>query len=603
MIITLNGTKRLKDIDWDEISWKHVNRKVSLLQERIFKASKNGNISNAKYLQSVLVKLPEAKLIAVRRVTTENKGRTTGGVDKQIITTASEKLKLTRQLTIDGKANPIRRVWIPKAGKATPRPLGIPTIRDRAKQMLVKMALEPAWEAKFEPNSYGFRPGRNCHDAIEAVFNNVRTMQKHKWILDADLKGCYDNIDHAYLLRCLKDSPAYVVTQIKAWLEAGIFEGYLPYLEDYETIPVNQKGTPPFARSATFASSAKAKEAREGGIISPLLANIALHGLETHLRTWNSKLPEPDGSDKRAREKYRALSVIRYADDFVVIHYSQQRINEAKEELQRWLKSTSKLELEPSKTSIKHIQQGFDFLGFRIISIKKNDKPRTKIYPQKRAVKRIIDKAHGIIFSNKAARTEWLIRKLRPVILGWANYFRYRECSRTFNHIDNLLWGMLRKWVNRRSTSGGRLKAWNKYFPGTPTRFDGTEYANRFILKASSKVDEKIFLPKLSWVHHKKWIKIKLDASPYDRNRNYWTDRKASYAGLSATQSKLLIKQQFICPVCHGKISPWSHIEVDHKESRRRGGKDKLNNLQVLHKICHIRKTKVEVKQVEVNKY
>lgn len=505
MIQTKTGPKRLKNVEWDEISWKETEKTISLLQQRIFKASKNSDKSSEKYLQSILVNLPEAKLIAVKRVTTENIGRKTGGVDRQIITTNAAKLKLAIKLNIDGKAQPIRCVWIPKSGKSSMRPLGISTIRDRAKQMLVKMALEPAWEARFEPNSFGFRPGRNCHDAIVAIFNNVRSTTKPKWIIDADLKGYYDNIDHDYLLSCLDSSPTYIKKQIKSWLHAGIFEGYLPHNEDFENIPVNSKRTP------------------QGGVISPLLANIALHGMEKHLKDWNSRLPEPDGSYKRLGEKYRSIGVIRYADDFVVIHYDKQRIIEAKRELENWLAKTSKLELSSDKTNIKFIKEGFDFLGFRIISLSRNGKYRTKIYPQKSAVKRIVKKTHDIVFSNKAAKSESLIMKLRPVLLGWANYYKYSECSETFCKLDFLTWKMLRKWVNRRSTSGGRIKAWNKYFPGTPTTFHERIYSDKYVFKASSDKNEKVFLPKTSWIQSQIGTKITAECSPYDRNKEYWS--------------------------------------------------------------------------------
>ena len=562
MIHTKNGLKRLKDVNWDEISWKEIDKKISLLQQRIFKASKDGNKYNVKYLQSVLVKLPEAKLLAVKRVTTENIGRKMGRVGKQIITTKTEKLNLTIKLNIDGKSST--------------GPLGIPTIRDRAKQMLVKLALEPAWEAKFEPNSYGLRPGRNCHDAIIAIFNNVKSTNKPKWILNVDLKGCYDNIDHNYLLKCLNESPTYIIKQVKSWLQAGIFEGYLPYDKDFENIHVNSKG-----RS-------------KGGVINPLLANIALHGMETHLKEWNSKLPEPDGSYKRPKEKYTALGVIRYADDFVITHYDKQRVVEVKQELEKWLKKTSKLELSDEKTKIKFIKEGFDFLGFRIIAISKNGKYRTKIYPQKSSIKRITQKAHNIIFSNKAARVEWLIIKLRPILLGWANYFRFSECTETFNKLDYTLWTMLRKWINRRSTAGGRIKAWNKYFPGTETTFHGRIYKDKYVLKPSSNPKEKIFLPKMTWIESQKWIKVKSDSSPYDRNKEYWAKRKVSYADLTTLQSKLLVKQNFICPNCGGEINPWSHIEVDHSKSISKGGCNTINNKQILHKICHIKKTNKE---------
>jgi RNA-directed DNA polymerase len=582
MIQTNNGPKRLKDVQWDEISWKEIEKTVSLLQQRIYKASRNDDKSSVKHLQSVLVKLQEAKLIAVKKVTTENTGRKTGGVDRQVITTNAEKIKLAVKLYIDGKAQLIRRVWIPKPGKSSMRPVGIPTIQDRAKQMLIKMALEPAWEAIFEPNSFGFRPGRNCHDAIGAIFNNVRSTTRPKWILDADLKGCYDNINHEYLLSCLQSSPIYIKNQIKSWLQAGIFEGYSPYNEDFENIPVNSKGTP------------------QGGVISPLLANIALHGMEKHLKEWNSKLLEPDGTYKRPGEKYMSIGIIRYADDFVIIHYDKQRIIEAKQELEKWLFKTSKLELSSEKTNIKFIKEGFDFLGFRIILININGKYRTKIYPQKSAVNRIIRKAHDIIFSNKAAKSEWLIVKLRPILLGWANYYKYSECSNTFHNLDFIIWKMLKKWVNRRATAGGRKKAWNNYFPGTPTTFQGRNYLDKYVFKASSNKYEKVFLPKTSWVQSQRWTKIIADFSPYDWNKEYWTKRKTSYGGLTTSQSKLLLKQNFLCPECGGEINPWSHIEIDHKIRSSRKGSTTSKNRQVLHKVCHVRKTNDERHKLDV---
>jgi RNA-directed DNA polymerase len=228
------------------------------------------------------------------------------------------------------------------------------------------------------------------------------------------------------------------------------------------------------------------------------------------------------------------------------------------------LNKTSKLELSEEKTSIKFIKKRLNFLVFRIISINDSGKYRTKIYTQKSSVKRIIQKANNIIFSNKAARVEWLILKLRPIVLGWANYYKYSECSKTFNKIDFLIWKMLIKWITRRPTAGSRLKAWNKYFPGTNTTYKGKVYEDKYILKASSDPNEKVFLPKVSWIKSQTWIKIRPDASPYDRDMVYWGKRKVSYAGLTSLQSKLLVRQNFICPQCGEEINPWSHFKVYH---------------------------------------
>lgn len=246
---------------WKDINWSLTDKRILRYQTRIYKAARDGNISKVKCLQKRLLKSPDAKLIAVRRVTTLNKGKTTPGIDGQIYVTDIEKIKLVKRLRLDGKALPIRRAYIPKPGKTEKRPLGIPTVGDRAKQALCKLALEPEWEARFEINSYGSRPGRNCQDAMEAIFTSLRNHSNdkgyHKYVLDADISKCFDQIDHTYLLKKLNTLPE-MEAQVKAWLKAGIMEEFSK-TKQWNDIPENQKGTP------------------QGGIISPLLSNIALH--------------------------------------------------------------------------------------------------------------------------------------------------------------------------------------------------------------------------------------------------------------------------------------------------------------------------------------
>ena len=181
------------------------------------------------------------------------------------------------------------------------------------------------------------------------------------------------------------------------------------------------------------------------------------------------------------------------------------------------------------------------------------------------------------------------------MLLGWANYFRFSECSEIFNKVDHIIWKILRKWVNHRSIAAGRIKAWNKYFPGTETTFYGKIYKDKYVLKSSFNSNKKIFLPKLIWIKSQKWIKIKSNSSPYDRNKIYWAKRKVSYSGFTILQSKLLIKQKFLCPQCGGEINVWSHIEVYNIKSISKNSFDKTNNKQVLHKICYIEKISKEV--------
>ena len=563
MIHTKNGLKRLKDVNWDEISWKIIDKKISLLQQRIFKASRNGNKSNVKYLQSVLIKLPDAKLLAVRAAITENIEKHIDKINKQKIITKCDKLKLTIKLKIDGKIGPIESIYT--SDKVLIDSLLIPIILDQAKQILIKMALEPAWEAKFEPNSYGFRPGRNCHDAIISILNSVKSAIRPKWILYVNLKSCYDNIDHNYLLKCLDESPIYIIKQIKAWLQAGILQRYLPYNKDFENI--------------NFKNTIKSY------ILSNLLVNIALHGIEKHFKKWNLKLSEPNNFYTKYKENYKSLNIIRYSNDLVITHYNKERIVEAKQELKNWLNNT--LKVLPNRIQIKFIKEGFDFLGFHIVSIYKNGKYITKIYPQKLSLKRIIRKAHNIIFSNKAAHVESLIIKLRPILLSWANYFKFSECNKTFTKLDYIVWQMLRKWINRRST-GGRTQSWNKYFPGTYTKFDGKIYKDKYVLKSSKNINEKYYLPKIRWITSQKWVKVKSNSSPYDQNNIYWTKRNILYANLILKQSKLLIKQNFLCSKCGGKISSWNKIKVYTFKKLSKSNFNKKNNKKILHRACYI---------------
>ena len=326
----------------------------------------------------------DAKLLAVRRVTTDNKGRKTAGVDKQIVLSQKDKIELVYKLKIDGKANPIRRTYIPKPGKSDVRPLGIPTVRDRAKQMLVKLALEPEWEALFEPNSYGFRPGRCCHDAIQSLYLSLRG--KSRYVLDADIEKCFDWIDHDKLLSKL-NTFNLLERQIAAWLRTDIMIGYLDRPD--ETF-LSKKGTP------------------QGGVISPLLANIALHGLETHIKSWyatdwypNTGLSRKIGINDRKSQ----VGFSRYADDFVITAYTRQDIKQIKEQVELWLREEAGLSLSKAKTRVVNSTEGFEFLGFHLISVYNRSKGRYqfRIRPSRSSKARLIQRTRSILQKNRAA--------------------------------------------------------------------------------------------------------------------------------------------------------------------------------------------------------
>jgi len=370
-------SKFFTELTWNKINWGESYNEVRRFQRRIFKASLLGDKRKVWHLQQSLIRSPHAKLIAVQQVTTLNKGKNTPGVDGFIPTTSGMKLTLAKNLHLNGKASLVKRVGIPKPGKIEKRPLGIPVIQDKAKQALAKLALEPEWEAKFEPNSYGFRPGRSSHDAIEAIFNHLH-YNVDKLVYDADLVKCFDRINHKALLDKTETFPL-MERQIQAWLQAGI-------IDEYANLPKSSTmGTP------------------QGGVISPLLSNIALHGLEEHLKDFVSSkdFPKPHSQAARGtRAKRTALGVIRYADDFVLIHRNPEIMEKVILETKKWLADIG-LEISEEKSELRWASQSFKFLGFQIALVKKQDKFRVKVTPSKENVKRLTDKTRNIIQNNK----------------------------------------------------------------------------------------------------------------------------------------------------------------------------------------------------------
>ena len=455
--------------------------------------------------------------------------------------------------------------------------------------MLAKLALEPEWEAKFEPNSYGFRPGRSYHDAIASIFLSLRG--KTRYVLDANIHKCFDKIDHEKLLLKLGTFDQ-MESQIKAWLKADIMVGFQ---NEPNEVTKSLEGTP------------------QGGIISPLLANIALHGLENHIKdwyanTWYPKTGYPYSVGKRDRSKSVGFS--RYADDFVITAPSITDIEAMETEVDNWLKNEAGLKLSEAKTGIVNSTSGFKFLGFQIISIKTESKGRyrVKIHPSKESKNRILDHIRKIIQSNKSASSYSLILQLSSPIIGWANYFQYSECQTDFSNMDYAIFGQIRAWAFRRRSKGlqSRTKIKEKYFPsGNTYTFRGNSYQNNWILtgktmdKGTGKLKQN-FLPKMSWIKSTQHIKIKGTASPYDGNHVYWAQRTAKYSGYSFRISKLIQLQNGCCKICGVPFTPMDVIETDHIIPRSKGVPDKYSNLQALHKHCHIQKS-LKDKTVSMN--
>lgn len=408
--------------EWNRIVWRKLERRVFKLQKRIFKASQRGDVKAVRRLQKTLMRSWSAKCLAVRRVTQDNQGKKTAGIDGVKSLTPVQRMHLVDCLKVPSKAKPTRRVYLPKPGSSEQRPLGIPTLHDRALQALVKLALEPEWEAKFEPNSYGFRPGRSCHDAIEAIFLSIK--QKPKYALDADIAQCFDRIDQTALLNKLNTYPT-LRRQIKTWLQAGVME------PQWQPTPA---GTP------------------QGGVISPLLANIALHGMEAHI--------------KQAFPKRNSPSLIRYADDLVVLHEDLGIVQRCQQLLSDWLVGMG-LELKPSKTRLVHTfrpeleQVGFDFLGFTIrqfpVGLTQSGKSpsgerlgyKTLIQPSLQKQKLQVKKIGDLIDAYKAMPQGSLITRLNPVIRGWAQYYASGVSKTIFHKLDRLVYQQLRAWGKR----------------------------------------------------------------------------------------------------------------------------------------------------------
>jgi len=430
---------------WKAINWRQAERYVFKLQKRIFAASRCGDVKKVRKLQKTLMRSWSNKILSVRRVTQDNQGKKTAGVDGVKSLSPAERLELARELKLTGRSKPTRRVWIPKPGSNEKRPLGIPVMYDRALQAVVKSALEPEWEAIFEPNSYGFRPGRSCHDAIRQI--KVCIQHKAKFVLDADIDKCFARINHYELLQKL-NIKGKVRRQVKSWLKSGVI--------DDGVFTATSEGTP------------------QGGVISPLLANIALHGLEQRIE---KEFPSyPNGALKKSISIFGKNlckpSIIRYADDFVILCEEKAVVQRCQEIILEWLVGMG-LELKPEKTRLTHTfkdelsedgKAGFDFLGHHIqqypagkhrssLNLRREILGfNTLITPNKKSSKAHQEEIGRIIKKHRSSPQSALIRDLNPVIRGWTSFYTNSD-AKTVGELskqDHLTYLKLRRWAKRR---------------------------------------------------------------------------------------------------------------------------------------------------------
>jgi RNA-directed DNA polymerase len=511
-------------VDWDAVDWRRVDDDVRRLRQRIFTATRAGGLKRVRNLQKLALRSRANALLSVRRVTEVNAGRKTAGVDGRVVLTAEDKADLAAWVqhgTSGWYPRPVKRVYIPKAnGKQ--RGLGIPVIADRALQALTVNALEPEWEARFESRSYGFRPGRGCQDAMQAIFVTARGATcKRQWVLDADLAAAFDQIDHFRLLDQLGTFPARGM--ISAWLTAGVM--------DQGRFAPTERGSP------------------QGGVISPVLMNVALHGMEEAAGVRYI----PTGTNAGTARPGSPV-LIRYADDLLALCHSREQAEQVKARLAAWLAPRG-LVFNEDKTAIVHLDDGVDFLGFNV----RRYRGKLLIKPSKAAVKRIRARLTAEMKALRGHNAQMVLIRLNPIIRGWSAYYRHAVSARVFNELDNHVWKLAYKWA--KFSHPHKSKHWiiARYFGAfNSKRRDRWVFGDR---------DSGAYLLKFAWTKITRHTLVKGWASPDDPTlARYWAARRRrGRPPLDRARLRLLQRQRGRCPLC-GQLLLHTDHEPGHPD-------------------------------------
>ena len=506
---------------WDSIDWLKCEQAIKKLQARIVKAQKEGRHGKVKALQWTLTHSFFAKALAVRRVTS-NSGSKTAGIDLVTWKTPNQAIGMLKRRGY--QPQPLRRIHIKKSnGKL--RPLGIPTMRDRAMQALYLMALEPVSETTADTRSYGFRKERCTMDAVQQCHNVLRKGYSPEWILEGDIKGCFDHISHEWLLNNIPMDKV----MLRKWLECG-------FVFNKQLFPT-EEGTP------------------QGGIISPTLANMTLDGLQKIL------------ADKYKRRTIKGkqyspmVNLIRYADDFIITSENREVLETEIKPLVIEFLAERGLSLSEEKTVITNIKDGFDFLGFNIRKFKNH----TLTKPSKPAQKRFLAKVRTTIKDNKTCKQESLIRLLNPMITGWGNYYRHGATRDAFHWADHQIYNALWQWAKRRHSKKGKRWIANKYWHVSKGK--GWHFASYF--KKSNGKQDRLTLKNLSNIHFIQYTQIKGDANPFDPECDKYFDQRETQKMLVTLKGRssllyLWKKQDRKCPLCGmpiDRIMPWNVTE------------------------------------------